>query len=96
MPDPVGFRLTDDQRQLRDWLHGFADSEIRPAAEEWDEREEFPWPLLERAAELGIYGEDFFAEGLVHDPIGLTWAVALEGLWGDGGIGMALTDSAPR
>ena len=28
---------------------------IRPAAEEWDEREEIPWPIVEEAAKIGLY-----------------------------------------
>ena len=30
--------LNDDQKQVRDWLHGFAADVIRPAAAEWDDR----------------------------------------------------------
>lgn len=94
-PELPGFHLTDEQVQLRDWIHGFAENEMRPIAEEWDEREEFPWPLLERASELGIYGPDIFLEGLRDDPTGLTWAVVLEELfWGDGGLAMALTGTS--
>ena len=31
---------------MRDWVHEFAASVIRPAGAEWDEREETPWPIL--------------------------------------------------
>ena len=43
-----GFSLTlsDDVRQTRDWVHAFARDMIRPAAAEWDEREETPWPII--------------------------------------------------
>lgn len=34
--------LNDDQKEVRDWVHGFAADVIRPAAAEWDEREETP------------------------------------------------------
>lgn len=34
--------LTDEQRELREWVHGFARDVVRPAAAEWDEREETP------------------------------------------------------
>ena len=34
---------------------------IRPAAAEWDEKEEFPWPVLEEAAKIGLYSLDFWA-----------------------------------
>ncbi len=88
----AGLRLTEEQVELREWIHGFALNEMRPVAEEWDEREEFPWPLVERASELGVYGPDLFLEGLRDDPTGLTWAVVLEELfWGDGGLAMAIT-----
>ena len=30
--------LTQDQRDIRDWVHGFAEGVVRPAAAEWDER----------------------------------------------------------
>ncbi len=36
--------LNDDQLQIEDWIHQFAVDTIRPAAHEWDEKEEFPWP----------------------------------------------------
>ena len=35
---------------------------IRPAAAEWDEREETPWPILEEAAKIGLYSLDFFGQ----------------------------------
>ena len=38
--------LNEDQLQLKDWIHEFAEDVMRPAAEEWDEREEFPWPIV--------------------------------------------------
>ena len=52
--DRPGFslELSDDLVETRDWLHGFAESVIRPAAAEWDEREETPWPVLEEAAKI--------------------------------------------
>jgi len=53
--------LNEDQRELQKWLHEFAAEVIRPAAHEWDEREETPWPILEEAAKAGIYSLDFMA-----------------------------------
>src|ERR1019366_2947648 len=50
--------LTADVREMRDWLHEFAEKVIRPAAAEWDEREETPWPILEEAAKIGLYSLD--------------------------------------
>ena len=34
--------LTQDQKDIREWVHGFAADVVRPAAAEWDEREETP------------------------------------------------------
>ena len=47
--------LNQDQKDIREWVHGFAEGVVRPAAEEWDEREETPWPVIEEAAKIGLY-----------------------------------------
>jgi len=86
--------LSDDLRQMRDWVHEFAASVIRPAAAEWDEREETPWPILEEAAKIGLYSLDFFATQF-FDGSGLGIPVAFEELfWGDAGIGLSLVGSS--
>ncbi len=82
--------LNDDQRAVRDWIHGFAAGVVRPAAAEWDEREETPWPIIEEAARIGLYSLEGFAQ-LYADPTGLTLPIVSEELfWGDAGIGMAI------
>jgi len=82
--------LDDDQKTLQEWVHGFAQNVIRPAAHEWDEREETPWPIIQQAAEIGIYSMDFFANA-VADKTGISLMLILEELaWGDAGICMAL------
>jgi len=86
--------LNEDQLQLQKWVHDFAETVIRPAAHEWDEREEFPWPIVEEAAKIGLYGIDFLMNAF-GDKSGLTLPVAIEELfWGDAGIGMAIMGSA--
>ena len=86
--------LNEDQLQIQKWVHDFAESVVRPAAHEWDEREEFPWPIVEEAAKIGLYGVDFLLNAIA-DPTGLTLPVAVEELfWGDAGIGMAIMGSA--
>jgi acyl-CoA dehydrogenase len=90
MPE-FSLELNEDQYQLKKWIHEFAVDVIRPAAEEWDEREEFPYPIVEQAAEIGLYGWEFMAEAMMNDPTGLTMPVAIEELfWGDAGIGLAI------
>ncbi len=93
-PEP-GFwlDLSPEVAQMRDWVHEFARDVIRPAAHEWDEREETPWPVLEQAAKIGLYSLDFFGTQWL-EPSGLGTPVAFEEIfWGDPGIGLALTGS---
>ncbi len=95
-PDaPAGFSLDlgPDLREMRRWVHGFADEVMRPAAAEWDEREETPWPILEQAAKIGLYSLDFFSAQWL-EPSGLGIPVAFEELfWGDAGIALSLVGS---
>ncbi|MFC7793855.1 acyl-CoA dehydrogenase family protein [Streptomyces cinereoruber] len=84
------FELNEDQKQVRDWLHGFAADVMRPAAAEWDEREETPWPIIQEAAKLGIYSLDFYAQQF-FDPTGLGIPMTMEELfWGDAGIALSI------
>ena len=86
----VSFELTQDQIELQKWVHEFAADVIRPAAAEYDEREEFPWPILTEAAKVGLYSLDFFASQWFDDT-GLGIPLAMEELfWGDAGIGLAI------
>jgi acyl-CoA dehydrogenase len=82
--------LNDDQKQLQEWLHGFAEKQMRPIAAEWDEREETPWEFIAEAARTGVYGLDFMMNNFA-DRTGLSMMIALEELaWGDAGLCMAL------
>lgn len=88
---PFSLDLSEDVREIRDWAHVFARDVIRPAAAEWDEREETPWPILREAAKIGLYSLDFFANQ-AFEPSGVAIPVVYEELyWGDPGIGLALT-----
>jgi acyl-CoA dehydrogenase len=82
--------LNEEQRELRDWTHGFAAGTVRPAAADWDAREETPWPLIQEAAKIGLYGFEFLATCWA-DPTGLSLPIASEELfWGDAGIAMSI------
>ncbi len=86
----MDFSLTDEQRDLQKWAREFAEEEIRPAAAEYDASQEFPWPVLRKAAEAGLYSLDVY---LRHqdDPTGLTLPILMEeAFWGDAGIGLCL------
>jgi acyl-CoA dehydrogenase len=82
--------LGEEQRDLRDWAHGFAAEVIRPAGAEWDEREATPWPIIAEAAKIGLYGYEFLVNAYA-DPTGLSLPIATEELfWGDAGIAMSI------
>ena len=85
--------LNEDQLQIQKWVHDFADSVIRPAAHEWDEREETPWPIIEEAAKIGLYSFEFVANCFA-DPTGLLLPIVNEEMaWGDAGIALAIFGS---
>src|ERR1044071_4556458 len=85
--------LSQDQKDIQEWVHGFAEQVVRPAAHEWDEREEFPWPVIQEAAQIGLYGFEAIAQ-FWADSSGLTFPIVNEELfWGDAGIGLSIMGS---
>ncbi|HUF85562.1 MAG TPA: acyl-CoA dehydrogenase family protein, partial [Acidimicrobiia bacterium] len=85
--------LNEDQLQIQKWVHDFAEDVVRPAAHEWDEREETPWPIIEEAAKVGLYSWDFCTNAYA-DPTGITWPIVSEEMcWGDAGITLAIFGS---
>jgi len=86
------FRSHPEQQDLRDSVHEFARDVIRPAAPEYDEKEETPWPIMKQAHELGLdtysYGEEYGGGG-VTDMV--TQMIVTEELsWGCAGIAVAI------
>ncbi len=91
----IDFDLTDEQRQMRDLAHRFAQKEIRPVAPEFDEREEMPYDLLCRAAQTGLTSyfipEKYGGGGADH----LTHILVSEEIaWGCAGVGTILGANA--
>jgi acyl-CoA dehydrogenase len=86
----VDFSLTEEQVELQKWAREFAEKEIRPVAAEYDESEEFPWPVLKKAAEAGLYGIELYMQAQ-QDPTGMTLPLVMEEtFWGCAGIGLAI------
>jgi len=46
--------LDEVQLELQAVAHDFAEREMRPHAAHYDETEEFPWPVVRKAAEVGL------------------------------------------
>jgi acyl-CoA dehydrogenase len=50
----VEFTLTDEQKNLREMAHDFADKEMRPVAWEYDKEGTWPQGIIEKAWEVGL------------------------------------------
>src|SRR5713101_8951312 len=88
---PLDFTLTSEQEDIKALAHEFAEKEIRPVAPHYDETEEFPWDVLKKAAEVGLYSIDVYMQA-AQDPSGLTLPLITEELfWGCAGIALAIT-----
>ncbi|MDQ4004751.1 MAG: acyl-CoA dehydrogenase family protein [Actinomycetota bacterium] len=87
----MDIQLSEDQITVQKWAREFALNEMRPAAPEYDETEEFPWPVVKKAAEVGLYSLDFWTEMVAQDESGLTLPIVLEELaYGCAGIGLGI------
>ncbi|HET7193929.1 MAG TPA: acyl-CoA dehydrogenase family protein [Nocardioides sp.] len=94
MTTTPSFELGQDHLDLREWVHNFAADVVRPAAAEWDEKEEFPWPVVEEAAKAGLYSVDFIVAQAM-DETGLGFPISMEELfWGDAGIGLSIVGTS--
>ncbi|MDQ3740814.1 MAG: acyl-CoA dehydrogenase family protein [Actinomycetota bacterium] len=87
----VDFTLTDEQKNLRDLAHEFAENEIRPVAWEYDRDGTWPQDIIDKAWELGLMNthiaEEYGGPGLSH----LSGALIEEELsWGCSGIQTSL------
>ena len=88
----MSFDLTPTiaQHDLARRAHEFAEHVIRPVAADYDARQEFPWPVLEEAAQQGFYSPLFYRD-LIGDPSGLSLPMFMEEIfWGCAGIGLAV------
>lgn len=82
--------LTEEQKMLKDLCRQIGRDKIRPIAAEYDEKEEFPWPIVKILADSDITGVYIPEEygGMGGGVFEL--AIATEELsWGCGGIALA-------
>ena len=52
----MDFGLTEEQKQIKQMVREFAESEIKPQLMEWDEAQHFPTDVFRKAGELGMLG----------------------------------------
>ncbi|NMP20840.1 acyl-CoA dehydrogenase family protein [Sulfobacillus harzensis] len=88
----MDFSLTPELEELREWAHGFAEKEIRPVAQEYDEREEMPWEVLQKAAKIGLLAyaipEEYGGSGV--SSLMASLVISEELFWGCAGIATAM------
>ncbi len=74
----ISFQLTEEQEQMQKCARDFTAAEIIPVAAEYDEKEEIPWQVVEKAYEAGLMNMAIPAElgGQGIDP--LTAAIITE------------------
>jgi acyl-CoA dehydrogenase len=87
----VDFTLTDEQKDLRELAHNFAEREVRPVAWDYDRDATWPQEIVEKAWEVGLMNaelpEEYGGPGL-----GLLSGCLIEEEmgWGCSGIGTSL------
>jgi acyl-CoA dehydrogenase len=55
----LDFSLTEEQRNIRDLAHDFAEQEIRPVAWEYDRDATWPHEVIDKAWEVGLMNSQF-------------------------------------
>jgi acyl-CoA dehydrogenase len=87
----VDFTLTDEQKDLREMAHNFAEKEIRKVAWDYDRDATWPQDIVEKAWEVGLMNaeipEEYGGPGLDH----MSGCLIEEEMgWGCSGIGTSL------
>ena len=52
----MNFDYTEEQQSVRKMIQDFTDKEIVPFAGQWDKEEKFPWDVVKKMSQLGIFG----------------------------------------
>src|ERR1700676_3443311 len=88
----LDFSPSREQEEIRNLAHEFAEREMRPVAERYDENEETPWEVMRKAHALGLDATASFPEQYGGGGIDLiTNLVREEELsWGDAGIAVSI------
>ena len=93
----LDYQLTEEQVMIRDLARTIADNEIRPVAAEYDRSGEFPWPVVAKIAEAGLFGVfiDEAYGGLAGDSRTMNMVLVTEELSkACGGISLAFASTA--
>ena len=87
----MNFDLSDEQKQIRDLCHEFADEVVAPAAEELDRESRFGYDIVRQMGELGLFGLPFPEEVGGQGGDFLSYCIAIEEISrADAGVGITL------
>ncbi|WP_416839619.1 acyl-CoA dehydrogenase family protein [Haloferax sp. DFSO52] len=90
----MDFKLSDEQRAIRDEVRRFAENEIAPVASEYDVEEKYPYEIVQKAADMGLTGAHFPVEYGGVGYSSLENAIVTEELFAvDPGIGLCITSA---
>src|SRR3984893_17843762 len=91
----LDFSLTREQEEIRALAHEFAEKEMRPVAERYDENEETPWDVMRKAHALGLDATAGFPEQYGGGGIDLVTNLIREEemSWGDAGLAVPIVAS---
>ena len=90
----MDFEVPEEIEQVRDEVRRFGENEIKPVASEYDEKEKYPWEVMDKAKEMGMLGAAIPVEygGAGYSP--LEMAIIVEELFAiDPGIALCLTST---
>jgi acyl-CoA dehydrogenase len=89
------FSFTQEQEEIRKLAHEFAVNEMRPVAADYDEKEETPWAVMQKAHDLGLDAASGFPEEYGGGGIDLMSSLILteQMAWGDAGIAVSINAS---
>ena len=92
----INFALSDEQKMIQQLAREFAQNEMAPVANRYDQTHEYPWPVIKKAQELGFttlnipekyggMGLTLFEEIIVGEELawgcsGMSTAIAVNGL----------------
>ena len=87
----MDFQLTEEQRLWRKTVHDFVKKEIKPLAQEINENEQIPPPLLKKMGPLGLLGMSVPEKYGGAELDAISSAIAIEEIaWGDGGTALTI------
>jgi alkylation response protein AidB-like acyl-CoA dehydrogenase len=92
----MNFELNDNQRMIKQMVSDFAEKEIRPNLNKWDEEEIFPIDVMKKMGELGLLGifvpEEYGGSGFTYDEY-VTALIELGKVCGGVGLSVAAHNS---